>query len=78
MACCKEIDDCRYFKDAMTSLPAVAELMKQRYCKGDPEKCARRLVQCEVGGSHVPPELAPDGIELARAIIAKIGLADCC
>ena len=52
-------------------MPTVAEMMKDRYCYGDKHQCARVQVAREVGGHHVPPDLAPNEDERGRGIIQR-------
>ena len=52
-------------------MPTVAEMMKDRYCYGDKSRCSRVQVAREVGGHHVPPDLAPNENERGREIIEQ-------
>ena len=71
MAACSELSNCRYFNEVLVSMPTVAEMMKDRYCYGDKHQCARVQVAREVGGHHVPPDLAPNEDERGRGIIQR-------
>ena len=41
---CDEIETCRFFEATMKEMPTVAEMMNQRYCHGDFNSCARKVV----------------------------------
>ena len=38
---CECLAGCPFFHDKMESKPAMAELYKKEYCKGDSTECAR-------------------------------------
>jgi len=48
---------CPFFNNL--ALPATAEILKKKYCRGDFEKCAR--YQLKKSGKEVPDNLWPDG-----------------
>ena len=66
---CDQIETCRFFQAAMNNMPTVAEMMKQRYCHGDFDTCARTSVLNELGSENVPVNLAPNDDQRAREII---------
>ena len=66
---CDQIETCRFFLSAMREMPTVAEMMKQRYCQGAFDTCARQLVLRKVGSEQVPINLAPNDTQRAREII---------
>lgn len=68
---CRNLDTCPFFLNRMKSMPATAELMKNRYCKDDYSSCARYLVSSTVGKKLVPEDLYPNQHERARRIIAE-------
>lgn len=70
MAECEVLNTCPFFNDKMTEMPATANALKNRYCKGDNSKCARYMVLKALGKAKVPADLSPDKFEKAREIIS--------
>ncbi|MBN1242087.1 MAG: hypothetical protein JXA15_05190 [Spirochaetales bacterium] len=70
MADCECLPKCPFFHDRMENMPAMANLMKKRYCQGDATDCARHMIFLALGGDKVPPQLYPSQVERAREIIA--------
>ena len=70
MAQCECVPGCIFFNDKMAQMPIVADRMKQRYCLGDNDHCARHMVMKKLGKQSVPPDLYPSQIERASAIIS--------
>jgi hypothetical protein len=52
----------------MANMPAVSDLMKQTYCRGDKTKCARYIVSS--AGKPVPSDLFPSDLGRANKIVA--------
>ncbi len=71
MADCECLPKCPFFHDRMTNMPAVAEMMKKRYCKGDSSGCARYMIFKKLGREKVPADLFPHMKEVAEQIISK-------
>ncbi|MDA8121972.1 MAG: hypothetical protein M0Z38_05320 [Deltaproteobacteria bacterium] len=71
MADCKMLEKCIFFNDKMQNMPAVADIYKQNYCRGDFSKCARFMVAEALGKEKVPSTLFPNQVELASEIIRK-------
>jgi len=71
MADCTQLEQCKYFNEVLVTMPTVAEMMKERYCMGDPEQRARKIVLHAVGKKCVPLELAPKNVKRAHTIIAN-------
>ena len=71
MAICEKITRCPFFNDEMANTPAIADIYKQRYCKGDNSECARYHVLSNVGPQHVPKDLYPHQLERAKEIVEK-------
>lgn len=70
MSECDALDGCPFFHDRMRTMPAVAALVKQRYCLGqDHSQCARYLVRTALGRGQVPADLFPDQLERAQQLI---------
>ena len=69
MSDCEMIAKCIFFNDKMTHMPAMAAMMKKKYCQGDNSKCARYMVCKSKGREHVPPDLTPAQMDRATALI---------
>lgn len=69
MADCELIQGCIFFNNKMQGMPATAELLKNRYCKGAFTTCARHMVFKAMGRPSVPPDLFPQQTEIAEEII---------
>jgi hypothetical protein len=67
MADCEKLATCPFFSDRMASMPSVAGLMKQTFCRGDKTQCAR--YQVASAGLPVPPDLYPQDIARAQQIL---------
>ncbi len=71
MADCELIAGCVFFNDKMASMPAMAEMLKNRYCKGNNEDCARYMVFKKLGKPGVPTDLFPNAEDRAKAILSS-------
>ncbi len=71
MAECECLPKCPFFHDRMENKPATAQLMKNTYCLGDSEGCARHQIFKAVGGSFVPGDLYPSQVERVSRIIQE-------
>lgn len=69
MAACEMIAKCIFFNDKMANMPAMASMMKKKYCQGDNTRCARYVVCKAKGREAVPGDLTPAQMERAQAII---------
>ncbi|THB62855.1 MAG: hypothetical protein D6E12_18345 [Desulfovibrio sp.] len=69
MADCELIAKCIFFNDKMAQMPKAAELLKDRYCRGDNSECARFAVFKAKGREAVPPDLGPSQMDRARQVI---------
>ena len=68
MADCERLEKCPFFRGRMENMPAVAELIKQCYCRGEQKtECAR--YQVAVAGLPVPADLYPLDTIRARSIV---------
>jgi len=75
MSECKALEGCPFFHDRMRSMPAVAALVKQRYCLGeDHSQCARYVVRKALGLGQVPADMFPDQIDRAQQLISAKGI----
>ena len=66
MAACEKLEKCPFFNDRMESMPAMAEILKNRYCVAREELCARYRVSSS--GQPVPADLFPGDLERARTL----------
>lgn len=74
MSECEALEGCPFFHDRMRTMPAVATLVKQRYCLGqDHAQCARYVVKSALGSGQVPADMFPDQIDRAQQLIAARG-----
>lgn len=71
MADCEKLEKCVFFADKMENMPAMAEIMKQRYCLGSNESCARYKVAAVLGGERVPADLFPGDVAYAERVLAS-------
>jgi len=62
---CEKLRACLFFNDQMESMPAAAELLKTKYCRGTFSDCARFRVASRLGAGGVPKDMSPG--DLARA-----------
>ncbi len=70
MADCECLPKCPFFHDKMANMPAMASIMKKRYCLGDSTYCARHTVFKSLGREAVPMDLFPSQLERATQLIA--------
>jgi hypothetical protein len=70
MASCEKLQACPFFNDQLPNMPSVSGLLKETYCLGDKESCARY----KVSGAKipVPRDLFPSDNERAKKILAAI------
>lgn len=54
----------------MADMPAMASVMKKKYCQGDYSKCARYLVCMALGREKVPADLTPSQTDRAKLLLA--------
>ncbi len=69
MAECECLPKCPFFNDRMQKMPALSEIMKNKYCLGDNTNCARYMVFKAKGSSAVPEDLFPSQAERARTFL---------
>jgi hypothetical protein len=67
---CEMAAKCLFFNDKMAKMPAMAAVMKKKYCQGDFSICARYLVCTALGREKVPADLMPSQTDKARRILA--------
>lgn len=67
MAKCEKLKTCAFFNDRLSNMPSVSELLKQNYCFGDNNQCARYKVSA--AGLEVPGDLFPNDISRAKCLL---------
>ena len=70
MADCECLPVCPFFNDKMAGMPAMAEMMKKKYCRSKFETCARFTVRQKLGKDKVPMDMFPNQMDRARKLIA--------
>ena len=68
---CDSLSGCPFFNDKMGNKPALSEMYKKNFCKGDFVNCARHIVKEALGKQFVPPDLFPNQHERAKELIKK-------
>jgi hypothetical protein len=67
---CDRLPTCIFFNDQMEQMPAVAELLKSQFCRGEFADCARFQVAARLGGPNVPRDLFPQDRARANKLLA--------
>lgn len=70
MSDCECLPGCLFFNDKMLHMPASANLLKKRFCRGDNAKCARHMVLVAMGRENVPCDLSPNQFDRAGSLIS--------
>lgn len=65
MGDCVCLDTCPFFNGRMASMPAMAEMIKGKYCLDEFESCARHMVFKALGRESVPVDLFPNDLGFA-------------
>jgi hypothetical protein len=68
---CELLPRCPFFHDKMKDMPAVAEALKKRLCRGDKTGCARYMVVAALGKGTAPEDLFPNHVDRAQKIIKE-------
>lgn len=68
---CQCISGCPFFNNKMSNMPAMANILKKRYCQGDFNECARFTVFTALGKGKVPIDLYPNQMDVAITFINK-------
>lgn len=71
MADCECLAGCPFFNDKMQNMPALANIMKNRYCHDDFAHCARHMIFEKLGKEAVPMDLFPNQTDRAEKILAQ-------
>ena len=73
MADCECLPRCPFFNDKMAQKPAMAQMYKKQFCRGDASTCARHMIFTQMGKEAVPVDLYPNQADRARKILlAKV------
>jgi hypothetical protein len=75
MSDCECLAGCPFFHDKMADMPSMAEMLKERYCKGDWQACARHQIFTEFGKGNVPTDLFPNQQDIAaeQLVALRVG-----
>jgi hypothetical protein len=71
MAECECLPKCPFFNDKMETLPAIANMYRRMFCKGDNSGCARYQIFTTLGRDKVPADLYPNMVERADELIRQ-------
>ncbi len=66
---CELLQDCAFFSDNLRTMPVTSGLIKERFCKGEFEKCARLMVAKALESEKVPETLYPIHLEEAQRLL---------
>ena len=69
MASCEKLSACPFFNNQLSNMPSVSGLLKETYCLGDKDECAR--YQLSSVGIPVPTDLFPNDLHRARKVLAE-------
>ena len=72
MAECENLSKCLFFNDKLENMPSIAQMMKNKYCEGNKEECARYMVSSKFGKDKVAPALFPNMKDRALSIISQL------
>ncbi|UCF06565.1 MAG: hypothetical protein JSV33_05935 [bacterium] len=68
---CEKLKDCPFFNDRLADMPAMANMLKNRYCHKEKMKCARYMVAISLGKEKVPSDLFPNMHDRAKEILGR-------
>ncbi len=71
MADCDKISGCLFFGGRMANMPALSDMLRNRYCRGNFMGCARYIVCTANGKAAVPVDLFPNQNDKVAALLAK-------
>jgi len=71
MADCECLAGCIFFNEKMKDMPATAEILKTKFCRGNNTLCARFIIFKELGREKVPFDLFPNQNDRAQEILKK-------
>lgn len=68
---CPSLGACPFFNDKLEAMPSVADMLKEKYCRGTYETCARYMVSQAQGKERVPADLFPNQRAKATTLLGK-------
>lgn len=72
---CEMLVECLFFNDKLENMPAVAGVMKKKFCQGSQQTtCARYMVAKTMGKEKVPADLFPHDSGRAKRILSLGGV----
>ena len=69
---CVLLSECAFFNDKLKEMPAMSEVLKERFCMGDNRACARYIVYLKAGKARVPKDLFPNNIDMVERILKEL------
>ena len=69
MADCERTPGCPFFNNNLENMPDTADKMKDIYCHGNKNLCARYKASQVLGPENVPKHLFPNMMDTAEFII---------
>lgn len=69
MSFCERRRDCALFAGGVDVPEGTLDALRDRYCFGAPEECARLAVARHLGPAAVPPDMLPDQTGRARQML---------
>ena len=70
MAECECLTACPFFNDKMANMPAMADLLKKKYCHDKFIECSRYIVRQKLGKEKVPADLFPNQNDRVKKLLA--------
>ncbi|HOX43628.1 MAG TPA: hypothetical protein PK668_08520 [Myxococcota bacterium] len=70
---CERLATCPFFNDRMSKMPAMADLVKEHYCRQHFDQCARYRVMKALGPNLVPRDLYPSQHERVDLMLKPKG-----
>jgi hypothetical protein len=74
MANCERTGQCAFYREELATMPMIAGIYKDYYCRGDNSECAIRMLATAIGEQKLPPDLFPNQTVRARKLIAQAQL----
>lgn len=69
MSECELQQECMFLNEHIGHMPSTVQMVKQRYCNGNSNACARYMVSSALGKERVPGDMVPDQLDRARELI---------
>lgn len=68
---CDHIEECKFLNKILLNNPQQTHIVMEKFCKNEPKRCARYLIQKVLGEKSVPEKLFPDMQHVAVQIIKQ-------